>query len=50
MSLLPNPTVVPIVTYEYLFFLPLSERLQPPAQRKAHGLLLGFCTQGTMGH
>jgi hypothetical protein len=42
MALPTNPTVVPIVTYQYLFCLPSSERLQPPAQRKAQVLLSGF--------
>jgi hypothetical protein len=39
-----NPAVIPIVTYEYLFCLPSSERLRPPARRKAQGLLSGSCT------
>jgi hypothetical protein len=29
-----NPVVVPIVTYVYLFCLPLSEQPQPPTQWK----------------
>jgi hypothetical protein len=46
----PNPAVVPTVTSEYLFFLPLSERLWPPARWKAQGLLLGSCAPGIVGH
>jgi hypothetical protein len=39
-----------IVTYEYLFYLPLSDRLRPPARRKARGLLSGSSTQSNTGH
>jgi hypothetical protein len=42
-----NPTMVPVVTYEYLFCLSSSERLGPLARRKAQGLLSGSCTMGT---
>jgi hypothetical protein len=42
----PNPAAVPIVTYEYLFCFPLSDRLRPPTQRKAQGLLAGSCISG----
>jgi hypothetical protein len=45
----PNPTEVPVVTYEYLFCPSSSDRLWPPAQRRAQGLLLGSSTLGTMG-
>jgi hypothetical protein len=38
----PNLVMIPIVTYEYLFYLPSSERLQPPAQRKAQGYCWGL--------
>jgi hypothetical protein len=50
MSLPPNHATVPVVTYDYLFYLPLSEQLWPPARRKAKGLLSGSCTPGTKGH
>jgi hypothetical protein len=40
----PNPTVAPVVTYEYLFFLPLSEQLWPHDRQKARVLLSGSCT------
>jgi hypothetical protein len=46
----PNCMVVPTITYEYLFCLLSSERLRPPARRKAWGLLLGSYTLGTAGH
>jgi hypothetical protein len=42
-----NPAMAPTVTYEYLFYQLLSDRLQPPARWKAHGLLLGSSTPGT---
>jgi hypothetical protein len=45
----PNPTEVPIVTYEYLLCLPSKGHFQPPTQRKARGLLSGSCTPGTTG-
>jgi hypothetical protein len=45
-----NPAVVPTVTYEYLFYLPSSERLRPLAQWNTQGLLSGYCTTGTVGH
>jgi hypothetical protein len=45
-----NTTVVPAVPYEYLFYIPSSEWLRPPARRKSWGLLLGSYTLGTMGH
>jgi hypothetical protein len=45
----PNPIVVPTVTYEYLFCLPSSERLWPPARWKAWGLQSGSYTTGTFG-
>jgi hypothetical protein len=38
-----------VVTHEYVFYLPLSERLHPPARRKARRLLFGSYTPGTMG-
>jgi hypothetical protein len=50
MSSPPNPATTPTVTYEYLFCLPLSDRLRLPARGKAQGLLSGSCTLGTMGH
>jgi hypothetical protein len=37
-----NPVAVPVVTYEYLFYLPSSERLQSPTQRKAWGYCWGL--------
>jgi hypothetical protein len=42
----PKSAAVPVVSYEYLFYLPSSERLRPLARRKAWGLLLGSCTLG----
>jgi hypothetical protein len=36
-----NPMEVPVVTYEYQFYPPLSDWLRPPAQRRARGLLPG---------
>jgi hypothetical protein len=39
--LLLNLVDVPIVPYEYLFCPPSSDRLWPPAQWRASGLLLG---------
>jgi hypothetical protein len=45
MASLPNPAVVPVMTYYYLFCLPSSERPQPPARRHAQGLLSRSCTQ-----
>jgi hypothetical protein len=44
-----NPVVVPAVTYEYLFFLRLSDRLRSPTRWKARGLLTGSCTPGYHG-
>jgi hypothetical protein len=41
-----NPTVAPTTSYEYLLCLPSSDRLRPPAQWKARGLLSGSCTPG----
>jgi hypothetical protein len=38
----PNLVVVPIVTYEYLFCLPLSEQLWPPARLKVRGYCRGL--------
>jgi hypothetical protein len=38
----PNPTTIPVVTYEYLFCLPSSKRPQSAARRKARGLLSGL--------
>jgi hypothetical protein len=49
MALPMNLAVVPAVTYEYLFFLPLSEWLRPPAQQKAWGLLSGSYNLSTVG-
>jgi hypothetical protein len=45
-----NPPMALIITYEYLFCLPSSERLRSPIGRKARGLLSGSCTPGTTGH
>jgi hypothetical protein len=45
----PNPTDVPIVTYEYLFYAPSSDRLRPLAQLRVWGLLSGKFTPGTVG-
>jgi hypothetical protein len=45
-----NPAVVPAVSYEYLFCLPSSEWLHPPARWKVQRLLLKSCTLGTAGH
>jgi hypothetical protein len=45
----PNPSMVPVVTYEYLFCLLSSDRFQPPARQKARGLLSGSSTPGTVG-
>jgi hypothetical protein len=41
-----NPAVVPVVTYEYLIYLPSSERFHPSTQQKAQGLLSGSCIPG----
>jgi hypothetical protein len=49
MDLPPNPMAVLAVTFEYLFYLLLSERLHPPAQWKARGLLSESCTPGNAG-
>jgi hypothetical protein len=46
----PNPVAVPIVSYEYLFCLPSSERPRSPIRWKARGLLSGSCTPTTAGH
>jgi hypothetical protein len=35
----PNPTIAPTTSYEYIFYLSSSDRLQPPARWKARGLL-----------
>jgi hypothetical protein len=45
-----NPAMVPTISYEYLFYHPSSDRLRPPTQRKARGLLSGSCTLGIVGH
>jgi hypothetical protein len=37
----PNPAEVPTIPYEYLFHPPLSDRLRPPAQRRAQGYCWG---------
>jgi hypothetical protein len=37
----PNPMEVPTVPYENMFHPLSSDRLRPPAQRRARGLLLG---------
>jgi hypothetical protein len=50
MISLLNPTKVPIVTYEYLFYPPSSVWLWPPARRRARGLLSGSSNPGTVGH
>jgi hypothetical protein len=50
MILLSNPTEVPAVTYEYLFCPLSSDRLRPPAQWRAEGLLSGSSTLGTVSH
>jgi hypothetical protein len=44
-----NHAHAPSVTYEYLFYLPSSDRLWPPTRRKAQGLLSGSSTPGTAG-
>jgi hypothetical protein len=44
-----NLVAAPVVTYEYLFYLPSSERLHPPARWKARELWPGSCTPGTTG-
>jgi hypothetical protein len=46
----PNHAAVPVVTYEFLFYLLSSKRPRPPAQRKARGLLSWSYTSDTMGH
>jgi hypothetical protein len=46
----PDPAMVPTVTYESPFCIPLTEWLRPPAQRKAQGLLSGSSILGTVGH
>jgi hypothetical protein len=45
-----NPMEAPTVTYEYLFYLPSSDQLWPPARWKAQGLLSGSSTLGTAGY
>jgi hypothetical protein len=45
-----NPMVAPVVTYEYPFNLPSSERPRPPARLKTWGLLSGSCTPRTVSH
>jgi hypothetical protein len=45
-----NPAMVLIVTYEYIFYLPSSERSRPLVRWKARRLLLGSYTPGTVGH
>jgi hypothetical protein len=45
-----NPTEVPVVSYDYLFKPPLCDRLRPPPQRRARGLLLWSSTPCTVGH
>jgi hypothetical protein len=44
-----NPLVALAVTYEYLICLLSSDRLRPPARRKAWGLLSEPSTPGTTG-
>jgi hypothetical protein len=44
-----NPVAVSTEPYEYPFYHPTSDRLQPPARRKARGLLSRSCTSGTAG-
>jgi hypothetical protein len=46
---MPNLIEVPIVPYEYLCHPSSSNRLRPPAQRRARGLLSGYYTPGTVG-
>jgi hypothetical protein len=43
-----NPTEVPAIIYEYLFYPPSSDQLWPPAQRRAWGLLSGSSILGYM--
>jgi hypothetical protein len=50
MATPPNLVAVPVVTYEYLFCLPLNERSRSPTQWKARGLLSGFGTPSTVDH
>jgi hypothetical protein len=45
-----NPAEVLAVIYEYLFYPPSSDRLWPPIQQRAQGLLSGSSTLSTMGH
>jgi hypothetical protein len=45
-----NLMVAPTVTYEYLLYLPLSDRLQPPTRPKDRGLLSRSSTPSTAGH
>jgi hypothetical protein len=45
-----NSAAVPVVIYEYLFCLLLSEQSRPPTQWKAQGLLSGSHTPSTMGN
>jgi hypothetical protein len=44
-----NPAVVLVVTFEYLSCLSLSERLWPPARRKARGATIGVWYLGYRG-
>jgi hypothetical protein len=46
----PNHAKVPTVIYEYIFYPPSSDRLQPTARRRAWGLLSRSSTLGTLGH
>jgi hypothetical protein len=41
----PNPAIEPTVTYEYLFFLPLSNRLRQPLDGRLRGYYQGFVPQ-----
>jgi hypothetical protein len=50
MTSSPNRATVPVLTYDYLFYLPPSEWPRSPAQQKARGLLSGSCTPGIMGY
>jgi hypothetical protein len=44
-----NPAVVLVVTFEYLSYLSLSERLRPPARRKVRGATIGVLYPGYRG-
>jgi hypothetical protein len=45
-----NLVMAPAVTYDYLLCLPSSDRLRPPTQWNARGLLSRSSSLGTTGY